>query len=110
MEATTRQRRETARLIAKVAAPANFTEASRLIGRLKREEMAFPALIEKIIEADHAGDRDRLGRLLARAKRRVDHGSWLPLLRELGLNARRAQRLIAHATSATSPRHRKGKL
>ena len=109
MEATARQKRASAALIAKVAAPVTFDEASRLIGRLRREEMAFPALLEQIVEADHAGDRDRLGRLLTRAKRRVDHGSWLLLLRELGLHARRAQRLVAHATSATSPRHRKGK-
>ena len=101
---TVRQKRETARLIARTAEPITFAEASRLIRELKREEMAFPALLEQIVEAEHAGDRDRLGRLLARAKRRVRHGAWLPLLRELGINQRRAQRLIAHATS---PRHRK---
>ena len=107
--ATVRQKRAVAALIAKVAAPVTFDEAGRLIQNLKREQQSFPALVEKILAADRAGDRDRLGRLLTRAKRRVDHGSWLLLLRELGLNARRAQRLVAHATSATSPRHRKGK-
>ena len=106
MEATPRQRRETARLITRTAEPLTFDEASRLIGRLRREEMALPRLIEEIMEADRAGDRDRLGRLLARAKRRVRHGDWLALLREIGINQRRAQRLIAQSTS---PIHRKGK-
>ena len=106
MEATPRQRRETARLIAKAAAPITFTEASRLIRDLKREELEWPRLIEQIVEADRAGDRDRLGRLLTRAKRRVRHGDWLPTLRRLDIHPRRVQRLIAHAAS---PRHRKGK-
>ena len=94
MEATPRQKRATATLIAKVAKPVTFDEASRMIGDLKREEMALPRLIEAIMEADRAGDRDRLGRLLVRAKRRVGHGGWLPLLCEIGINPRRAQRLM----------------
>ena len=104
MEATPRQKRATAALIAKVAEPIAFGEASRLIGRLRREEMAFPALLEQIVEAEHAGDRDRLGRLLARAKRRLGHGVWLPTLRKLGIHPRRAQRIMAHASSS----HAKG--
>ena len=98
VDATPRQRRTAARLIAKVAEPLTFHEASRVINDMKREAESFPALIEKIMEADRAGDRDRLGRLLARAKRRVGHGAWLPLLRELGINQRRAQRLMQRAS------------
>ena len=94
-EATVRQKRAAATLIAKVAAPVTADEASRLIGRLRREEMAFPALLEQIVEADHAGDRDRLGRLLRRAQTRIRHGGWLLTLRRLGINPRRAQRLMA---------------
>ena len=101
--ATVRQKRAVAALIARTAEPVTFTEASRLIGRLRREEMAFAALVEAIVEADHAGDADRLGRLLTRAKRRVGHGDWLPLLQRLEIHPRRAQRLVAHAAS---PRHR----
>ena len=56
---------------------------------------SFPALIEKIVAADHAGDAERLGRILANAKRRMAHGAWLKLLRELGIHPRRAQRLMA---------------
>ena len=106
MEATARQKRASAALIAKVAAPITFDEASRLIRGLRREAEAFPALLEQIVEADHAGDRDRLGRLLRRAQTRIRHGAWLATLRRLGIHPRRAQRLIAHAAS---PRHRKGK-
>ena len=106
MVATPRQRRAVAALIARTAEPATFDEANRLIRDLKREQQSFPALVEKILAADHAGDADRLGRLLARAKRRVRHGDWLPLLQRLEIHPRRAQRLIAHAAS---PRHsRKG--
>ena len=94
MEATPRQKRTVAALIAKAAQPVTVDEAGRLIRDLKREAESFPALIGKIMEADRAGDRDRLGRLLTRAKRRVGHGAWLPLLRELGINQRRAQRLM----------------
>ena len=95
MYATVRQKQEIARLIAKTASPVTFDEASRLIRDLKREAESFPALIEKIIEADHAGDAERLGRLLADAKRQMRHGGWLPMLRELGINPRRAQRLTS---------------
>ena len=106
MYATTRQKQEIARLIAKVAEPSTFDEASRLIRDLRREDVAWPRLIEEIIEADHAGDHERLGRLLANAKHRVRHGDWLATLRRLGINARRAQRVIAHAAK---PRQRKEK-
>ena len=41
-EATPRQRRATAALIAKTAQPVTFDEARRLIGSLKREQAAFP--------------------------------------------------------------------
>ena len=95
MEATPRQRRETARLIAKAAQPVDFDEASRLIRDLKREAEAFPALLEQIVEADRAGDRDRLGRLLRRAQTRIRHGDWLPTLGRLDIHPRRAQRLLA---------------
>ena len=101
MEATARQKRASAALIAKVAEPITSTEASRLIRDLKHEQQSFPALVEKILGADRAGDADRLGRLLARAKGRVGHGAWLATLRQLGINARRAQRLV----HAASPRH-----
>ena len=94
-EATPRQKRTVAALIAKTAQPVTFDEASRLIGDLKREALSFPALIAKIVEADRAGDVERLGRYLADAKRRVRHGDWLPTLRRLGINPRRAQRLMA---------------
>ena len=94
MEATPRQKRTVAALIAKAAQPVTVDEAGRLIRDLKREAESFPALLEQIVEADHAGDADRLGRLLVRAKRRVGHGGWLPLLREIGINPRRAQRLM----------------
>ena len=93
-EATPRQRRATAALIAKTAQPVTFDEARRLIGSLKREQAAFPVLIAKIVEADRAGDLDRLGRLLADAKHRMKHGDWLPMLRLLGIHPRRAQRLM----------------
>ena len=93
-DATDKQKRTVARLIAKIAEPITGEEASRVIRDLRREKATFPHLIEKIVEADRADDHDRLGRLLAEAKRRVKHGDWLPLLRRLGMNARRAQRLI----------------
>ena len=92
--ATVRQKRAVAALIARTAEPVTFAEASRLIRELKREQQSFPALVEKILAADRAGDRDRLGRLLADAKRRVRHGHWLPLLRECGIDPRYAQRLL----------------
>lgn len=98
MKATSRQRRAAAALIARTAEPIEFDEASRLISELKREQMAFPDLLEKIIEADQAGDVDRLGRLLRRAKASVRQGDWLPLLRRLCIHPRRAQRLTARST------------
>ena len=94
-EATPRQKRASAALIAKVATPETFDEASRLIRDLRGERTAFPKLLAKIMEADHAGDVERLGRLLADAKYRMKHGDWLPLLRQVGIHTRRAQRLIA---------------
>ena len=104
-EATSRQKRAVAALNAKAAQPIDFDEASRLIGDLKREAHSFPEVVAKIIEADHAGDVERLGRLLANAKRQVRHGAWLLMLRRLDIHPRRAQRLAR----AASPRHRKGK-
>ena len=86
-----------AALIAKTAEPVTFDEASRLIRDLKREQQSFPALIEKIIKADLGGDQDQLGRLLAKAKRQMRHGDWLTTLRELRIDPRRAQRLMAKA-------------
>ena len=94
-EATPRQKRTVAALIAKAASPVTFDEASRLIRDLRRKQAAFPILIEKIIEAERAGDHERLGRLLADAKHRMKHGAWLPMLRQLGIHPRRAQRLMA---------------
>ena len=93
-EATPRQKRTVAALIARTARPVTFDEASRLIGDLKREAHSFPEVVAKIIEADYAGDVERLGRLLANAKRQVRHGDWLPMLRQLSIHPRRAQRLI----------------
>ena len=91
---TEKQKSTVAALIAKVAEPVTFDEASRLIGDLRREQTAFPGLIEQIVEADRARDRGRLGRLLAEAKRRVRHGDWVPLVRRLSIHPRRAQRLM----------------
>ena len=107
-EATPRQKRETARLIARTAEPVSFDEARRLIRDLRREQVAFPILIDKIIEAERAGDHERLGRLLADAKHRMKHGDWLPLLRQVGIHTRRAQRLMARSkeTSAAAEWHR----
>ena len=93
-EVTPRQKRTVAALIAKAASPVTFDEASRLIRDLRRDQAAFPRLIENVVEADRAGDHERLGRLLARAKHRMAHGAWLKLLRELGIHPRRAQRLM----------------
>ena len=87
-EATSRQKRAVAALIARTAEPITFDEASRLIRDLKRETHSFPAVVAKIIEADYAGDVERLGRLLANAKRQVRHGDWLPMLRQLDIHLR----------------------
>ena len=100
--ATPRQKRETTRLIAKTAEPITYEEASRLIGGLKREAHSFPALIEKIIAADHGGDVERLGRLLCEAKRQMRHGDWLTTLRSLELHPRRAQRLMTRSKRGES--------
>ena len=100
IEATPRQKRKVARLIARTAEPVTFDEASRLIGGLRREAESFPALIEKIIEANRAGDIERLGRLLTKVKRRVRHGDWLSMLRRLDIHPRRAQRAIAKGETA----------
>ena len=94
-EVTARQKRTVAALIARTAAPITFDEARRVIRGLKREQAAFPILIEKIIEAERAGDHERLGRLLVDVKHRVSFGAWLPMLRDLGIHPRRAQRLMA---------------
>ena len=96
-EATSRQKLAVAALIARTAEPITFDEASRLIRDLKRETHSFPALIEKIIAADHGEDVERLGRLLSEAKRQMRHGDWLTTLRQLGLHPRRAQRLMTRA-------------
>ena len=98
MEATPRQKRTTARLIAKAAEPITFAEASRLIRGLRREQRAFPELVEQIVAAIDAGDDDMLGRQLSRTKPRVRHGDWLPLLARLGIHPRRAQRLMQRAS------------
>lgn len=96
--ATTGQRQEAARLIAKTAEPVTFDEANRMIRDLRREAESFPRLIQEIIEADRGGDGgERLGRLLAEVKRRVRHGDWRTLLGRLGIHPRRAQRLIVRA-------------
>ena len=98
-KATSRQKRAVAALIARTAEPITFDEASRAIRDLKRaaEAESFPALIEKIVAADHAGDAERLGRLLSEAKRQMRHGDWLTTLRQLGLHPRRAQRLMGRS-------------
>ena len=96
-EVTPRQKRTVAALIARTARPVTFDEASRLIGDLKREAHSFPEVVAKIIEADHGGDVERLGRLLADTKRRMKHGDWLVTLRQLGIHPRRAQRLMEKA-------------
>ena len=73
-EPTTKQRHYVAAMIAKTAEPITYDEASRLIRDLKRDETRFPDLLEGIITADNGNDKERLGRLLASAKRRVSHG------------------------------------
>ena len=94
-EATPRQKRETARLIARTAEPVSFDEASRLIRELRREQRAFPELVEQIVAAIDAGDDEMLGRLLRRAKRQIAHGGWARFLGKLDVHPRRAQRLMA---------------
>ena len=104
MEATPRQKREVARLIARTAEPETFDEASRMIRDLRREETALPRLLHEIIEADHAGDTGCLGALLADAKRRMAHGAWLPTLRQLNIGPRRAQRAMSARRSNSTGR------
>ena len=96
---TDRQRRTVRDLIADTAIPETAEEAGRLIRDLKRETESLPALIEQIVEADEAGDADRLGMLLRRARHRARYGDWLPLLTRLGIHPRRAQRLMARTVN-----------
>lgn len=93
-EPTPRQKRSVAAEVANLCMPISFDEASHMIRCLRREQTLFPALINKIVEADRAGDTVRLSRLLVQAKRRIAHGAWLPLLKRLSIHPRRAQRLI----------------
>ena len=92
---TLMQKQTVANLIIEVAQPVTAAEASRVIRDLRREKATFPHLIAKVVEADRAGDHDRFGRLLRELKRRVRHGNWLRTLQQLGINPRRAQRLMA---------------
>ena len=80
-EATLRQKRTVAVLIAKVATPHTADEASRLIRDLRREQTAFPILLEEIVAAKEAGDRDRLGRLLAELNSPLTKG-WFSRFRD----------------------------
>ena len=75
-EATPRQKRTVAALIARTATPVTFDEASRLIRDLRRQEEDLPHLAEEIVAANQAGDRERLGRLLLTLKARVQHGDF----------------------------------
>ena len=95
IEASPRQKKYAASLIVRACEPLTADEAGRLIRDLRREETAFPDLLEGIIKADKGNDKERLGHLLASAKRRVKHGDWSPLLDKLGISHRRAQRLMA---------------
>ena len=101
-EATARQKRETARLITRTAEPLTFDEATRLIGRLRREQRALPELVEQIVAAIDAGDDDMLGRLLRREKPQIAHGGWAMFLGKFGVHPRRAQRLMARTKKGKS--------
>ena len=94
-EATPRQKRTVAALIARTATPVTFDDASRLIRDLRRQEEDLPHLAEEIVAANQAGDRERLGRLLLTLKARVQHGDFARVLAELGIHPRRAQRLMS---------------
>ena len=95
IEASPRQKKYAASLIVRACEPLTADEAGHLIRDLRREETAFPDLLEGIITADNGNDKERLGHLLASAKRRVKHGAWLRTLDKLGISHRRAQRLMA---------------
>ena len=90
--ATVRQRGYLSALIVK---DATASEASRLIGGLKRERPRTKDLLAVIIGAESSADGARLGRLLVELKSRTAHGEWLPILEALEISPRRAQRLMA---------------
>ena len=98
MEATAKQKRKVKALIAEVAVPETFDEASRLIAGLRREHSPLPPQedIAAIHVAFEEGDKSDLARALRRAKARTRHGYWLPLLGELGISPRHAQRIMRH--------------
>ena len=98
--ATIQQKKQIAKLATRSL---SFEEAARLIPALKREVSPLPAntTIEEIRQAQESGDNAALGRALRQAKRRTRHGCWLPLLEQLGIHRRRAQRLMmTHKTKA----------
>lgn len=92
--ATVRQREYVSALIIK---DVTADEASRLIGDLRRDRIQTKDLLEAIIDANRLGKSKRLGSLLVELRARTMHGQWLPTLRELQINPRRAQRLVKAA-------------
>ena len=96
MEATAKQKRKVKALIAEVAVPETFDEASRLIVGLRREHLPLPS--QEVIDAIHIafeeGDKAGQARALRRAKARAHHGYWLSLLKSLGISPRQAQRVM----------------
>ena len=96
MKATAKQKRKVKALIAGVAVPETVDEASRLIAGLRREHSPLPPqeVIEAIHRALEEGEKSVLARALRRAKTRTRHGCWLPLLNELGISPRQAQRIM----------------
>ena len=96
MEATAKQKRKVKALIAEVAVPETFDEASRLIAGLRREHSPLPPqeVIEAIHRALEEGDKAAQACALRRAKVRTRRGYWLPLLKSLGIPPRQAQRIM----------------
>ena len=97
MQATTRQKRTVKALIAEVAVPETFEEASRLIVGLRRQQSLLPPqdVIDVVHAAREEGDKAALGQALRQAKRQTRHGHWLSLLAELGIPPRQAQRIMS---------------
>lgn len=88
-------RLEVARLI---TSDLSFEEASRLIGDPRRERSPLPSqeVIDRLHRAlDEGDDRAEIGRALLAARKATRHGCWLPLLNSIGINERRARRMMA---------------
>ena len=96
MKATAKQKRTAKGLIAGVAVPETFDEASRLMVGLRRERSPLPPQedIDAIHTAREEGDKAAQACALRRAKVRTRHGCWLSLLDSLGIPPRQAQRMM----------------